>query len=148
MERSCEAAKGIIEMRVTMKKVNNKEVIRRIADKTRRADRGRNIIAVLAIALTTVLFTALFTISGSILKKTQEETMRMVGASSHAELKYLTQEEYDKVKSDKKLREVSCRIFSGILANEEMEGLNTEVNYFEGLISGKKFPLFRWGLHV
>ena len=57
--------------------------------------------------------------------------MRMVGASSHAELKYLTQEEYDKVKSDKKLREVSCRIFSGILANEEMEGLNTEVNYFE-----------------
>ena len=57
--------------------------------------------------------------------------MRMVGASSHAELKYLTQEEYDKVKSDKKLREVSCRIFSGILANEEMEGLNTEVHYFE-----------------
>jgi len=57
--------------------------------------------------------------------------MRMVGTSSHAGLKYLTQEEYDKVKSDEKLREVSCRIFSGILVNEELEALNTEVNYFE-----------------
>ena len=114
-----------------MKKVNNKEVIRRIADKTRKADKGRNLIAVLAIALTTVLFTALFTISSSMLKKTQEETMRMVGTSSHAGLKYLTQEEYDKVKKDKWLKEVSCRIFSGILVNEELKKLNTEVNYFD-----------------
>ncbi|RKI39930.1 ABC transporter permease [bacterium D16-51] len=114
-----------------MKKVDSREALCRIADKTRKAEKGANVIAILAVSLTTILFTVLFTVSGSMAKKTQEETMRMVGTSSHAELKNLTQEEYDKVKKDKWLRSVSCRIFSGILVNEKLEDLNTEVNYFE-----------------
>ncbi len=115
-----------------MKKVENKEVVRQIADKTRKAEKAKNVIALLAVSLTAILFTALFTVSGNMVKKTQEETMRMVGTSSHAELKNLTLEEYHKVKKDKWLRSVSCRIFSGILVNEGLEGLNTEANYFEG----------------
>lgn len=52
-----------------MRKVKNHKVIRRIADRTRKAGKGRNLIAVLAIALTTVLFTAVFTVGGSIITK-------------------------------------------------------------------------------
>ena len=43
-------------------RVPNRGVIRRLSRKTLKASRTRNLIAVLAIALTTVLFTALFTI--------------------------------------------------------------------------------------
>lgn len=114
-----------------MKKVNNKRVIRRIADQTRKAGKKRNLIAVLAIALTSLLFTAVFTVGGSLLEKSQEETMRQVGASAHGSYKYLTQEEYDIVKRDSKLIGVSYRIIVGDLVNDAVNKLPTEVNYYE-----------------
>lgn len=114
-----------------MKKVNNKRVIRRIADQTRKAGKIRNLIAVLAIVLTSLLFTTVFTVGGSLLEKTQEETMRQVGSSAHGEYKYLTQEEYDIVKKDKKLTGISYRIIVGDLVNEAVNKLPTEVNYYE-----------------
>lgn len=50
-----------------MLKVKNNKCISRLADKSFRANKTRNIIAVIAIALTTILFTALFTIgSGAV----------------------------------------------------------------------------------
>ena len=85
-----------------MRNVKNQQVIRRIADRTRKAGKSRNIIAVLAIALTTILFTTVFTVGGSIIEKHQRAVMREVGTSSHAGFKYLTQEENDKVRKDEK----------------------------------------------
>lgn len=116
-----------------MRKVNNKRVIRKIADRTRKSGKNRNIIAVLAIALTTVLFTSLFTVGGSLIKKQQEATMRQVGGTAHAGYKYLTQAEYDIVKKDKKLKEVSYRIAVGDAVNDELKKLHTEVSYYEDL---------------
>lgn len=116
-----------------MRKVKNKQVIRRVADRTRKAGRGRNIIAVLAIALTTLLFTSVFTIGGSLVEKTQQETMRQVGGSAHAGFKYLTQEEYDILKKDPKLKEVSRRILVGEAVNDDLKKLRTEVGYYEDL---------------
>ena len=116
-----------------MRRVKNQRVLKRIADKTRKAGKGRNIIAVAAIALTTVLFTSVFTIGGSIIEKHQEETMRQVGGSSHAGYKYLTQEKYDIVKKDEKLKEVSYRIAVGDAMNKELLKLRTEIGYYEDL---------------
>ena len=114
-----------------MNKIKNQRVINRIADRTRRAGKGRNTIAVLAIALTTVLFTTLFTIGGSLVKKHQESTMRQVGGSAHAGFKYLTQEEYDIVKKDEKLKEVSYRIIVADAVNKDLMKLHTEVSFYE-----------------
>ena len=61
-----------------MNKVKNKKIIRKIADRTLQAKKSRNLIGILAIVLTSVLFTAVFTIGGSLVKKQQEETMRQV----------------------------------------------------------------------
>lgn len=116
-----------------MRKVKNRRVIRKIADKTRKGAKSRNLIAVLAIALTTVLFTSVFTIGGSLIGAQQKSTMRQVGGSAHAGYKYLTQEEYDIVKKDKKLKEVSYRIVVGDAVNDELKKLHTEVNYYEDL---------------
>lgn len=116
-----------------MSRVKNQRVIRKIADKTRKAGKGRNVIAILAIALTTVLFTSVFTVGGSLVKKAQEATMRQVGGSAHAGYKYLTQEEYDIVKQDKELRDISYRIVVGDAINKELLKLRTEVSYYEDL---------------
>ena len=116
-----------------MRKVKNRKAIRRVADRTRKAAKSRNLIAVLAIALTALLFTSVFTIGGSIVEKQQEATMRQVGGSAHGRFKYLTQEEYDIVKKDKKLKEVSYRIVVGEAVNESLKKLRTEIGYYEDL---------------
>lgn len=116
-----------------MRKVNNRKVIRKIADKTRKAGKSKNIIPVLAIAMTALLFTSVFTIGGSMIEKQQESTMRQVGGSAHAGYKYLTQEEYDIVKQDEKLKEVSYRIIVGDAVNDDLKKLHTEISYYENL---------------
>lgn len=116
-----------------MNKVKNKKIIRKIADRTLQAKKSRNLIGILAIVLTSVLFTAVFTIGGSLVKKQQEETMRQVGGSAHAGYKYLTKDEYEIVKKDKKLKAVSSRIVVGDAVNEEFLKLPTEIGYYEDL---------------
>lgn len=122
-----------------MGKVKNKKVILRIADKTRKAAKGKNIIAVLAIALTALLFTSVFTIGGSLLEKQQESTMRQVGGSSHGGYKYLTEKEYDIVKKDKKIKDLSYRIIVGDAVNNGLMKLRTEVSYYEDLNAKSSF---------
>lgn len=46
-----------------MKNVANKKIIRTMSYRTMREKKWKNLIAVLAIALTTLLFTALFTVA-------------------------------------------------------------------------------------
>ena len=69
-------------------KVSNGKCIRRLAWKSLMANRTRNLIAVLAIALTAVLFTSLFTIALSINEGIQQSNFRQVGGFSHGGFKY------------------------------------------------------------
>ena len=55
----------------TIGKVKNSPVIRRLALRILLAKKKKNFIAVLAIVLTAVLFTALFVVGGSIVEITQ-----------------------------------------------------------------------------
>ena len=52
---------------------NNRPVIKRIAKKTFKANRNRNIVAVVAIVLTTVLFTTIFTMGFGLLNTVKKE---------------------------------------------------------------------------
>ena len=77
-----------------MFKVKNKKTIYRLSDKNFRAGKIRNSIAVIAIILTSVLFTALFTIASGMVENIQKQTMRQAGGDGMAVLKYITEEEY------------------------------------------------------
>lgn len=117
----------------TVSNVKNKKMINQIAVKSLKARKKRNLIAILAIALTSVLFTALFTIGGSLIEKNQESTMRQVGGSSHAGYKYLTKSEYEKVAKDKDLKSVSYRIVLADAENKPLIKVRTEMAYYEDL---------------
>ena len=97
---------------ITMLKVQNRECIRRISKKSLRAGKRRNMVLCLAIALTTILMTALFTIGGSMLRAMQDATMYQVGTKSHAGFKFLTMEQYEKLlkelDAEEILKETSC----------------------------------------
>lgn len=77
--------------------------------------------------------------------KQQEATMRQVGGSAHAGYKYLTQAEYDIVKQDKELKEISYRITVGDAVNHELNKLHTEVSWYEDLDAKLSFCYPREG---
>ena len=81
-----------------MLKVANRKAVSRLARKTFLANQSRNLIAALAIALTAVLFTALFTMSAGLVETFQRQTIRQAGGDGHAMLKYVDERVYEDVK--------------------------------------------------
>lgn len=122
-----------------MKNVANKKIIRTLSYRTMREKRWKNLIAVLAIALTTLLFTALFTVGSSMLDSIQEATMRQVGSSAHGGYKYLSLEEYEKIKAAGGYRDISFDIIAGFAVNPELNSIQTEVRYAEGKMAKWSF---------
>ena len=122
-----------------MRKVKNKKTVTKIALRSLKARGSRNLIAVCAIILTSVLFTALFTIGGSLVEKSQESTFRQVGGSAHAGYKYLTKEEAEKVMADKEIKEASFRIAFADATNEPLKKVRTEMGYYEELEAKMSF---------
>lgn len=122
-----------------MYKVKNQKVIRRLSTKTLLANKKKNLVAVMAIMLTCILFTAVFSIGGSMLKSSEESTMRRVGGSQMAGLKYARWEDYDILSKDSAVRDINAAIIVGRAANDELSDLNTEVNYADDLYAKGSF---------
>lgn len=114
-----------------MTSVNNQKAIRKLSLSGITTNIRKYMVLTIAVALTALLYTALFTIGGSLIKELQLSTMRQVGGSDHAGFKYLTQQEYDMVKDDVKIKKISYRITVGDAVNKELNKLHTEVNYYE-----------------
>ena len=114
-----------------MLNVNSRKCIRRLSGRSIKNNRTRNIIAVLAVILTAVMFTTLFTIGASIMDAFQLSTMRQVGTSSHAGFKFLTQEQYDILKDDPEVKDISYNIFIGSGENPEFSKKSVEIRYTE-----------------
>ena len=116
-----------------MLKVNNKQAIMNLAQSGIKTNPKKYLVLVFAVVLTTVLFSSLFTIGSSLLNEIQKATMRQVGGSAHAGLKYLSESEYDLVKDDKKVKDISYRILVGTCEGEVFNKTYTEVNWAEPL---------------
>lgn len=112
-----------------MKKVANKKLIRTLSYRTIKEKKGKNIIAVLAVALTTLLFTALFTIGASMLSSIEEATMRQIGTKAHGGYKLISREEYEKIKETGAFEAISYDVIAGFAVNPELRELQTEVRY-------------------
>lgn len=95
-----------------MLKVKNQKCISRLADKTFQANKTRNIIAVIAIALTTILFTALFTIGSGAVESFQYNTMLQAGGKCHATIKFALPSIYEGVKSHPLVKETGYRLIT------------------------------------
>ncbi len=113
-----------------MRKVKNQKVIRNLSDKSFRASRTRNTIAVLAIALTSMLFTTLFTIGLGSVENFQQQTMRQSGGDSHGVIKDITMEEYEALKDHPLIKEsAACEVLADNVANPEFLKRHVELWY-------------------
>ena len=110
-------------------KVSNGKTIRRLGWRSMKAARTRNLIAVLAIALTTVLFTSLFTIAMSINDGFQQSNFRQVGGFSHGGFKYLTEEQFQELRDDPRIDQWGLRRFLGMPTEVPFNKSHVEVSY-------------------
>ena len=97
--------------------------------KSLKASKTRNLIAVLAIALTTVLFTTLFTIGISINEGFQQNNFRQVGGYAHGTFKYLTEEECNNLRTDPLIQEWGVRRFAGMPMEAPFHKTHVEIGY-------------------
>ena len=112
--------------------VKNKKVINRLAYKSFKGSKIRNLMAVIAIALTTILFTSLFTIGIGMIESFQNQTMRQAGGDGHAVLKYINDEEYKKMKDHPLIKEISYnKIVADSVDNIEFLKRRVEMYYMD-----------------
>ena len=110
-------------------KVNNRRCILNLSFKQFKSAKTRNLIAVCAIALTTLLFTSLFTIAFSVNDGLQQSNFRLCGGWSHGTFKYLTEEQFEELKTDSLIQEWGLRRFVGMLSDVPFNKYHVEVGY-------------------
>ena len=94
-----------------------------------RAASARSLITVTAIALTSLLFTTIFTIASSVLYSTEQSNFRQVGGYEHGGFKYLTKEQAEELKDDPLIREYGLRHMLGMAADDVFRKSQVEVSY-------------------
>ena len=116
-----------------MLKVSNGSCVRRLGLRSMAASRTRNIVAVLAIALTTVLFTSLFTIASSINYSFQQQNFRQAGGDFHGTIKELSLEQVEALRTDPLIKEDFARLFVGMPSSSEppFNKSHVELSYLE-----------------
>ena len=112
-----------------MLRVSNGKCVRRLGWRAMGAAKTRNLIAVLAIALTATLFTSLFTIAISLNDGIQRSNFRQVGGFEHGGFKYLTQEQFDELKDDPLIEEWGLRRVVGLPREAPFDKTHVEVGY-------------------
>lgn len=113
-----------------MLKVNSKKAIRRLSNRSFKANVSRNIIAVIAIALTAILFTALFTVGSGMIENIQRQTMRQAGGGGMAYLKYITDEQYNDIKDHPLIDRISySRMICDEVISDKLLKRHAEIYY-------------------
>ncbi|OUQ43777.1 ABC transporter permease [Gemmiger sp. An120] len=109
--------------------VSNRGCIRRLSLRSLLANRTRNLVVVLAIALTAVLFTSLFTIALSINEGIQQNNFRQAGGWAHGSFKYLTEEQFEDLKDDPLIDQWGLRRFVGMPTDVPFNKSHVEIGY-------------------
>ncbi len=110
-------------------KVKNRSCIRHLSFCQLKAAKLRNVIAGFAIALTTLLFCSLFTIAMSINEGFQQSNFRQCGGWCHGTFKYLTEEQFEQLKTDPLIQEWGLRRFVGMPSEIPFNKSHVEVGY-------------------
>ncbi len=108
-------------------KNNNRAAIRRLSARSLKNNKIRNLFAVCAIILTSMLFTAVFSLFSGIIQAGQESTMHEVGTRFHAGLKDADYKQYEKTASDPSVKKSCYNILLGFAEN--IQKRQAEIRY-------------------
>ena len=96
---------------------NNKAVIKKLANRSFRSNKMRNVIAVIAITLTTFLFTAVLTIGMGAKGALEYSMAKLMGSSADALVQGVSEEQFQQIKENAMFEKVGCWIPVDIMTN-------------------------------
>ena len=111
--------------------VNNRKCIRKLSWRSLWASLKRNIIAIVAIALTSLLFTSLFTIVMSINSSYEVYTFRQIGGYCHGTFKDVTEEQIENISAHSNVTATGKRITIGYIDSGIFAKAPAEVSFMD-----------------
>ncbi|MBM0046272.1 FtsX-like permease family protein [Anaerococcus sp. mt242] len=107
-------------------KVQNRAYIRKLAKAILTTNKSRRNILLLAIALTCILFTSLFSVVLGLGKSMEAQTMKTVGSISHGSYKEVSSKDIEILSKDKDIKKYAIKKHIGILDDEK---IRAELSY-------------------
>ena len=111
--------------------VKNRKCIRKLSWRFLWASRKRNMIAIIAIALTALLFTSLFTIVMSMNSSYEMYTFRQVGGFCHGTFKEVTEEQIENISAHPNVKATGKRITIGYMDSGIFAKAPAEVSFMD-----------------
>ena len=112
-------------------KVRNQKCILKLSLKSLYANRRRNLIAIFAIALTTLLFTSMFTIVLSLNASYETYQFRQVGGYAHGTFKDVSPEQAERIAAHPKVKAAGARKVIGITVDGVFSKTPAEISYMD-----------------
>lgn len=107
--------------------------------RTFRQNKGRNLVAALAITMTTLMFTTLFVLSQSMNKNLIEMTFRQMGYDAQTSFKSITEEQAEKIAAHPNAAQVGCSMVVGLGQGKELSGRQVEVRWADASYAEHSF---------
>lgn len=106
-----------------------RQILQILTNRSFRQNRGRNVVAVLAVVLTTMMFTALFTLAQSMGRNMTEMYLRQSGTKAHAGTKQITDEQITQLAAHPDIVHFGKSIVLGTVKNPCLAGRQVELRY-------------------
>ena len=106
-----------------------KSMIRILTNRSFKANKTRNLVAIFAIVLTTVMFTSLFVLSQSMVENLRNMNFQQAGYNSHLSSGIMTDADVEKITTHEAVRDFGKSIVVGIAENKELTGRQVEIRY-------------------
>ena len=114
-------------MNKAVKDMKEQAMTRILTKRSFRKNKGRNLVAILAVTMTTMMFTTLFTLAQSMGKTLTEMYLHQSGTSAHASCKEMTDEQISQIAAHPDVEKSGWSIVVGLAENPELAGRQVEI---------------------
>ena len=121
--------------------MKNNQGIKRLTVRSFKANRGRNVVAIFAIVLTTLMFTTLFVLTQSMSQNMTEMAFRQSGYDTHISIKSITDEQMELIAAHPDIKESGRSIVVGLAENNALSGRQVEIRYADAFYAAHGFAM-------
>ncbi|MDE6905179.1 MAG: ABC transporter permease [Lachnospiraceae bacterium] len=115
--------------------------IQTLNQRTFKKNKGRNLVAVIAILMTTIMFTTLFTLAQSMSKNMVEMAFRQTGYDGQASFKAITPEQFLLIANHPDVAEAGESLVLGLAQNKKLGGKQVEIRWSSDINAKHSFAM-------
>lgn len=115
--------------------------IQTLNQRTFKKNKGRNLVAIIAILMTTIMFTTLFTLAQSMSKNMVEMTFRQTGYDGQASFKNITAEQFSLIANHPDVAEAGESLVLGLAQNKKLNSKQVEIRWSSDINARHSFAM-------